>query len=453
MQTAQENTQHKQVALLFKSLPFANFTSLVVSGAVWWVLRDHVPPVLLIGWCVANLIATLGRISMWYAYSKSNGAEGGSAVWMKWFILTMTIHSFVVSSANWLIYPPEDPATQMLFILIIIGIASGAAFTLAAHLPSVIILVTTLLTPLVIRFVTDDTTPLLFAFMTVIYAALLISSARDLTHFIRRSISLQHENNFIIKDLKESQIALQHAKEVAEAANGAKSEFLANMSHELRTPLNAILGFSQVLQNKDYGSVDSSRFREYASDIHSAGEHLLELIDDVLDISKIEAHQYALVEEEVDVNLAIESTLRMIRDRARQKRVSLEENLDERAPMIIGDKRAIRQVVLNLLTNAVKFTPEGGTVSVSSDISDEGRISVQVYDTGIGIDKSDMSLIMEPFGQAAATESRDHEGTGLGLPLASRLVELHHGTLDLQSDIGVGTRVTVMFPGLEASTA
>jgi two-component system, cell cycle sensor histidine kinase PleC len=440
--------QEKQVALLFKSLPFAAFATLAVTAVIWFVFRHSVPDLYLGGWCIANALLTLGRYALARAYNKSKNATENSSDWMRWFVQSLFIHSLLYSTANWLIFPEGDPATQVLFILLILGIASGGAFSLAAHLPSVVIFVTAMLGPLAIRFWVDDSLPFAFAPMTVIYAALIISTSRDLTHFIRKTILLQSENEVVIQDLKKSQDDLVEAKEVADSANRAKSEFLANMSHELRTPLNAILGFSQVLQRKDYGKVDSEKFREYAGDINVAGLHLLELIDDVLDLSKIEAHQYHLNEEAVDVNSAISSTLRMIKDRATQKRINLDQNLDDCEPTILGDRRAVRQIVLNLLTNAVKFTPEGGTVTVASARGADDQVIVYVSDTGIGIDQSDMTRVMEPFGQAASSENRDHEGSGLGLPLANRLVELHHGSLDLNSDVGVGTRVTVVFPGM-----
>jgi two-component system, cell cycle sensor histidine kinase PleC len=439
-------TQDKQVALLFKSLPAALFATLAITAVIYFVFQGSVPQTSLVLWCFANTAVTLGRGGIWLAYSKSTTAETNSRYWLNWFVWTLVIHSLLYSTANIMIYPEGSLGTQALFILVIIGIASGGAFSLAAHLPSVVIFVTAMLLPLAIRFLFDDTLPIAFAPMTVIYAGLLISTSRDLTHFIKRSLDLQAENETIIRDLRTSEVALKEAKEIAEGANRAKSEFLANMSHELRTPLNAILGFSEVLRNKQYVSVGDDKFREYATDINQSGVHLLELIDDVLDLSRIDAHQYPLVEETVDVNSAIESTVRMIRDRANQKNVTLAENLDTRSPTIFGDQRAIRQIVLNLLSNAVKFTPEGGTITVASACKADNSVMISISDTGIGIDESDLPLVMEPFGQAEAADIRKHEGTGLGLPLANRLVELHHGELELQSDLGIGTRVTVNFP-------
>jgi signal transduction histidine kinase len=444
-------TQDKQVALLFKSLPFALFATLAITVVIYLVFQNYVPTGNLVFWCLANTGVTFGRAAIFIAYQKSPTAQTYSKFWLNWFFWTLAIHSLLYSFANILIYPEGDQGIQVLFMLVIIGIASGGAFSLAAHLPSVTLFVTAMLGPLAIRFLVDDTLPIAFAPMTVIYAGLLISTSRDLTHFIKRSLLLQHENENIIRDLQASETALIAAKEVADAANSAKSEFLANMSHELRTPLNAILGFSEVLQNKEYVAVGDEKFREYASDINQSGVHLLELIDDVLDLSKIEAHQYTMTRESVDANSAITSILRMVRDRATQKDITLVEELDSGGPTIFGDQRAFRQIVLNLLTNAVKFTPAGGTITIASMIEPDRKTSVCVSDTGIGIKADDMSLVMEPFGQAEPSDSREHEGTGLGLPLANRLAELQYGSLVIESNIGIGTKATVTLPAPQGS--
>jgi len=253
----------------------------------------------------------------------------------------------------------------------------------------------------------------------------------------------------IIQDISERKIIeaeIAQAHENAEAANRAKSDFLANMSHELRTPLNAILGFSEIIVNQSYGPITEKKYLEYAGDIHDAGDLLLELINDVLDLAKIEAGQLSLIKHDVDLNTTIESTIRMIKEQVYAKHLALEIDLDASSPTIQGDERALRQIVLNLLSNAIKFTPDGGRITVSSVVESGGAVVVTVADTGIGIASADISKVLDPFGQVTAVDTREHKGTGLGLSLSKELTELHGAAFDFESEIGAGTVVRLKFP-------
>ena len=237
---------------------------------------------------------------------------------------------------------------------------------------------------------------------------------------------------------------LYAAKEGAEAANRAKSSFLANMSHELRTPLNAIIGFSEVIMRELFGPVNP-RYRSYAVDIFDSGSHLLGLINEVLDMSKLEAGQVELYEEYVDVATAIQDCLRFVEPQAEHAKVVLFTSLAEGLPLIRADARRVRQILLNLLSNAVKFTPKGGDVRVSS-FCEDGGLTVAVSDSGIGMAAEEIPKALETFGQIDSMLSRQYEGTGLGLPLAKRLINLHGGTLSIESKPGLGTTVTILFP-------
>jgi signal transduction histidine kinase len=237
---------------------------------------------------------------------------------------------------------------------------------------------------------------------------------------------------------------LHIAKMGAETANRAKSEFLANMSHELRTPLNAIIGFSEVIKKGMFGPL-SARYCSYGGDIHESGSHLLNLINEILDLSKLEAGHFELHEENVDIAGIIQTSRRLVEPQAEKGKVQLSETAENNLPMIRADERRMRQVLINILSNAVKFTPEGGRVLVQSSLRTDGLI-IAISDTGIGIAPGEISKAMEPFGQIDSKISRKYEGTGLGLPLAKRLVELHGGTLTVESALGVGTTVTIALP-------
>jgi PAS domain S-box-containing protein len=239
---------------------------------------------------------------------------------------------------------------------------------------------------------------------------------------------------------------LRDAKLRAEAANRAKSQFLANMSHELRTPLNAILGFSDIIAQQAMGPEAVERYVEYAEDIHQSGRHLLEVIDDILDLAKIEAGRGDLFEREVQLERFAETLETLLAHRFIETGLEFRIDLPEPAPVIRVDERKFLQIFLNLLSNALKFTPRGGGIVFSARAESEGRLAVSVTDTGIGIAPEDIQTVLAPFGQVESAFSRRHHGTGLGLPLARALCELHGGTLELQSAPGTGTTVTVMLP-------
>ena len=244
---------------------------------------------------------------------------------------------------------------------------------------------------------------------------------------------------------KRTELDLLAVKEQAEIANRSKTEFLANMSHELRTPLNAIIGFSQVMAGEMLGPIATQRYVGYARDILGSAEHLLGIINDILDVSRLETGKLDLVEESIDAPKAIADLMQLVESKARAAEVRVVVRREGEVPRLRGDLRKVKQIVLNLLTNAIKFSRPGGEIDIVLK-SDGGGVTIAVTDRGIGMDPHEVELAMAHFGQVTGPWTRQHAGTGLGLPLAIGLTELHGGTLTIQSLKGVGTTVSVAFP-------
>src|ERR1700722_11029790 len=246
--------------------------------------------------------------------------------------------------------------------------------------------------------------------------------------------------------IKEREAHLKEAQRLSEAASAAKSSFLANMSHELRTPLNAIIGFSEVLKGEMFGRLGNPKYLDYVNNIYNSGDHLLAVINNVLDFTKSEAGKLELATEALDVAEIVGICAKIMRDQCDRAQLTLSIAMPDAPLAIKADAAKLRQILLNLLSNAVKFTEPGGSVAVSVEAAEPGWMNLSVADTGIGMSPEDILIAMAPFGQVDSRLARRYEGTGLGLPLTNALVELHGGTLTIDSERGRGTTVTVMLP-------
>lgn len=260
-------------------------------------------------------------------------------------------------------------------------------------------------------------------------------------------------NEEIITTQHDVETDLLAAKAKAEADSQEKSKFLANVSHELRTPLNSIIGFSEILKDEVMGPHQVPQYKEYATDIYTSGTHLLSLINDILDFSKADASKLEVTLEDVDVTKLMLNCLRVVSPRAESASVELVPEMPEEHIVARTDSKRLKQVVLNLLSNSVKFTPPGGKIHLIAKLDQiEGQFKISVKDTGVGIAEKDISKVMAPFGQVENEYSSKSEGTGLGLPLSKKLVELMGGKFEIKSSLGTGTTVTLIFPYKPATT-
>ncbi len=286
--------------------------------------------------------------------------------------------------------------------------------------------------------------------MTLIYTLLLaVGAARQLDVMLRTRFA----NDNLTNALRETRDEALKKRFEAEAANASKTTFLANMSHELRTPLNAILGFSDIIANETFGPVGTPRYREYAGDINASGSHLLAIINDILDIAKIESGKMEVEPQLFNPRLVIQSALRVLLVRAREKRQNMRVQIADDVTEAFADERAFKQIIINLGTNAVKFTQENGEIVISGRRTDDGGFELCVSDNGPGISPTLLDRIFTPFNQIDNRYNRQEGGTGLGLSLVRGLAELHGGRAWIDTEIGAGVRAYVTFPPGQASAA
>ena len=367
--------------------------------------------------------------------------------WRSKFILAETTQGLLWSLLVTALIDQHDPGAQT-FVLFVLLLVAAMTAMVAASLPLAVygglIPLTCALVLLMMTKEGFDSLPLtIMAAGAQIYFIVL---ARRLHSTSVDTLSLSMEKEALIAELEQAKSNSDEARRRSEEANLAKSRFLATMSHELRTPLNAILGFSEVLKSELFGTHVVPAYKEYANDIHSSGQHLLMLINEILDLSRVEAGRYDLKEEPVLLAHMVEDCRHLLSLRARNRGLTVTESIEPALPRIWADERAVRQVVLNLLSNAIKFTPQGGTIGITVGWTAAGGQYFSIRDTGPGIPPEEIPIIMSSFGRGSLAQKNAEEGTGLGLPIVKGLVELHGGRFSIKSEPRVGTEVTVVFP-------
>ncbi len=399
-------------------------------------------------WLALDL-AALGS-AFWLARKFLGRAESlpGARRWHRVFIMGEVLKGMTWAGIAWLVGVSGDPIAQS-FVFVLFSLAAAITATTLASIPAAVtgaVTPTTLATLAFLRpaSLSTGTLPLtMLACGTQLYFMLL---ARKLHKAALETLSFQAEKDELIAELEQAKAHSDLARHRAEAANLAKSRFLATMSHELRTPLNAIVGFSEVMKGELFGAHTVDSYKEYSSDIHASGQHLLTLINEILDLSRIEAGHFELREEAVALAHITGTCRRLLRLRARKRDITIEQAVEPNLPKVWADERAIRQVVLNILSNAIKFTPQGGMIKIKIGRTADGGQYVAVRDSGPGIPEDEIPIVMSYFGRGAHAQTHAEEGSGLGLPIAKGLVELHGGSVTLKSKLREGTEVMVIFP-------
>jgi len=339
----------------------------------------------------------------------------------------------------------DQAATFMLFVMLLVVAISSM---LASSLP---IAVFALTLPVTIAIALDfamkgNLHHYILAVMAITAEAYFSLLAYRLYSTTLATLEARAEKDALIGELEQSKSISDEARRRAETANIAKSRFLAQMSHELRTPLNAILGFSEVMKGEIFGAHAVPMYKDYAGDIHSSGVHLLNLINEILDLSRIEAGRYELNEEPVSLNRVVEDCHHLLKLRAGNRGLTIHELFEPDMPRLWADERAVRQICLNLLSNAIKFTPQGGEIWLKVGWTASGGQYMSVKDTGPGIPEEEIPIVLASFGQGSNSIKSAEQGAGLGLPIAKNLIDLHGGTFTLKSKLRIGTEVVVTFP-------
>ncbi|MDO8421772.1 MAG: histidine kinase dimerization/phospho-acceptor domain-containing protein [Parvibaculum sp.] len=368
-------------------------------------------------------------------------------VWTRRFEAFSLAFAITLSSILFLFWLPDDVQYQNYIVSTIAIALAPMTLVTVCYAPVLYCTLLPLIGGLALRFVTmGDIGNAIVAVIMVVFGLSLRHLALSINSAMSRSINLQTDKNVLIEQLFRAKRDSDAARARAEEANRAKSHFLANMSHELRTPLNAIIGFSEVMATEIFGGHSKPIYKEYSNDINRSGQHLLGLINDILDLSRIEAGRFEITEEEVDIVALAEEANRLLNIRAEAQGVTVAYDFAPNLPTLYADTRAMRQIWINLLTNAIKFSPRESVVTLLVRMEPNGDLRFGVHDQGSGISESEIDGVTEAFTQGAAGIAQPGKGSGLGLSIVKGLLQIHGGSFEIRSKLGEGTQAEAIFP-------
>ena len=429
----------EQLRMLLRSpLPLHVGTATVFLAVL--VLRHHLPWQELYSWAVLAIAVQAARYWLRHRIQRLASNTLATRKWSWSITFLMAMAGLVWGFLGFASFQVFDPEMRIFVLFVVTSLMAGGLVSYTAYLPGCFAFLLGATVPLTAAFLHEGTSSaMLMGGVAAAFFGVLVAIGRSSNASITALIELKLENSALVTDLR-------RARDAAEQASRVKSQFLANMSHELRTPLNAIIGFSDIVRNQLFGPLGNLRYEDYLSDIHQSGRHLLRLVNDILDISKLEADAIEISEGVVELRDIVVDSVNLLSTQAAANGVSLSTDLPDGLPRLRADELRLKQVVLNLVSNAVKFSRRGGEVSVSARVGSGGELVIAVCDSGIGMNAADINVALQPFRQVENALSRTHEGTGLGLPLAKALIEKHGGALHIVSERDVGTTVTVTLP-------
>src|SRR5215472_108109 len=435
-----------QLALALRNLKPHAYLMPLFALAICAIDAQWIPVSLLVAWYLVFVLSLVPLAIVLYGFFSRERSVAETGQWSTLAAGAYALATLVWTSQAVFLWAPGNDLNHLLMVLFLAGYLSGQSPFVA---PSKALLAS--------LFLTDGVALVLaplkaggfvygaISFITFFYSAYTLYMAREMYLSAKNALLLKHDKSALIVALGSAKIESDRARYRAEAASRSKSQFLANMSHELRTPLNAILGLSEIIASGTFAR-EPSKHVEYAELIHKSGHHLLGLINDILDLAKIEAGAFTLRKSDVDIARLIDDETNLMMPKAAVGRIVLEVRVSDATPFVFADERALKQVLLNLLSNALKFTPEDGRVMVFAQVAAGAALCFGVEDSGVGIAPEDQTRVFEQFGQARHDVVTADKGTGLGLAIVKGLIEAHGGRVTLESAIGQGTRVTVYMP-------